>query len=118
MSGQDNRDVWIKLSVSEEEAAWFARANAMVTPLSDDEVMQLRGTILWMDEYAALIARSLATLAKAIEANPDLAADLAGTLNELRQAAAAALVAMDTIRTLLGRAVFIGHDETEKETLQ
>ena len=118
MSEQDTRDVWIKLTVSEEQAAWFERANAMVTPLSDYEVMQLRGAILWMDECAALIARSLATLAKAIEAKPDLAANLAGTLNELRQAAEAAIVAMDTIRALLGRAVFIGHDETDNETLQ
>jgi hypothetical protein len=111
------RDVWIKLSLTEEEAARFEDRTAMVVALSDEDMVHLRSNIIGISDFLGFTLKGLKTL-KQIHENATTTKDkqTAKTLDMLLEPADVAVELHDNTRELLGRAVFVGPDR--KEVLQ
>jgi len=113
------RYVFIKLSMSEEEAAGFEGHTAMIVLLLDKEIMQLRDNINAVDGFLRLVCRQLRTLKEILEGQDDpgkIIAQIKSTLEMLLEPAAMAADMHDHSRRLLARAYFVGPQG--KETMQ
>lgn len=110
------REVLIKLQLSEEEAALFEGRTAMIVPLSDKEVVQLREDINGVDRFLQFTQKCLRTLEQVLESPGERRGQIERTLEQMAGPAGSAGEIHDHTRTLLGRAVFVGPDE--ERTLQ
>ena len=108
------RDVVIRLSLTEAEAAMFEGRNAMFVPLSDTEAERLWNTVNGVDHFLKSAAKGLAVLKDLLETTGDkdgrIGHALVGLLGPVRDA----IALHDETRQLLGRAVFVGGDDPEK----
>jgi hypothetical protein len=111
------RDVWIKLNLTEEEAAHFEGRTAMVVALNDEELVNLRSNIIGISDFLGFTLKGLRTL-KQVHENATTTKDkqIAKTLDMLLEPADVAVELHNNTRKLLGRAVFVGPDR--KEVLQ
>ena len=106
------RDVILKLSLPVEKAAAFESANAMVTPLTDAEVAELREAIIGVDDFLSPVVAFAMSLARSAEAlDGEDAEQVRKGAAELAEAARLAAARQDRTRELLGRAVFVGSDD-------
>lgn len=115
-----NREVILKLELSAEEAAQFENRNAMVVPLADAEVHELRRFFIGISDFLRFNAKCLATLGQVVETRGDAAQqveEIAKTLRQLIDPARVSAELHDRSRELLGRAVFVGPVE-RKDKLQ
>lgn len=110
------RNVIIRLDMSEEEAAGFEGRTAMIVPLLDKEIEQLRAGINAVDDFLLLVRRQLRTLRKILEGQDDADSKIAKTLDMMLEPAGHAVELHDHSRRLLARAFFVGPQN--KETLQ
>lgn len=110
------RDVWIKLSLTEQEAAHFEGRTAMVVGLNDEELVNLRSNIIGISDFLAFTLKGLRTLKQVHEKATTKNKQIAKTLDMLLEPAATAVDLHDATREMLGRAVFVGPDR--KEVLQ
>lgn len=108
------RDVWIKLTLSEEEAAMFEGRTAMVVALSDEELIRLRNWINGVDSFLRFLLKGLRTMRQAIEGKKEADGQIARTLDQLREPAKTSAELHDAARQLLGRAVFVSHNAERK----
>ena len=110
------RSVIIRLDMSEEEAAGFEGRTAMIVPLLDKEIEQLRDNINAVDDFLLLVRRQLRTLREILEGQDDAESKIAKTLDMMLEPAGHAAELHDHSRRLLARAFFVGPQS--KETLQ
>lgn len=110
------RDVIIKLSLDEEEAARFEGRMAMVLAVSEEEAAILRANIIAVHDFLKLVRRGTATLRQILETRSTMEPDIARTLDMLIEPAATADELHDLTRDCLGRATFIGAEH--KGTVQ
>ncbi len=106
------RDLILKLTLSEEKAAAFEGGNAMVTPLSEAEVEELRRNILSVESYfGPVLSFFLSMDETAASVEDEEAESIRGALAEFAETTRAAAAMHDRSRELLGRAVFVGSDK-------
>lgn len=113
-----NRDVLIRLPLTEEEAAMFEGRWAMVVPLSEQETIEFGAIMNTTQETLQKVAQALATLQTVLETKgskePDIQKTLGMWLGPVRQNEAL----MDRARQLLGRAKFVAGSEDGKGLIQ
>lgn len=113
-----NRDVLIRLPLTEEEAAMFEGRWAMVVPLSEQETIEFGAIMNTTHETLQKVAQALATLQTVLETKgskePDIQKTLGMWLGPVRQNEAL----MDRARQLLGRAKFVAASEQGKGRTQ
>lgn len=102
------RQMVLILSLTPEEEALFQGRPAMVVALNDSEKEVLRNNIGGLISYLRFNQTCLATLQQVLESTGDKERQIEKTLAMMREPANAATVLIDTVRLLLGRAVFVG----------
>ncbi len=110
------RNVIIRLDMSEEEVAGFEGRTAMIVPLLDKEIEQLRDNINAVDDFLLLARRQLRLLREIMEGARDTNGKIAKTLDMMLEPAGHAVELHDHSRRLLARAFFVGPQN--KETMQ
>lgn len=109
------RDILIRIRLPEGQAAMFEGQNAMVVPLSDAEVVELRDKMILSHEGMTKLAGALSTLSTVLEtkgsAEPEIRKLIGLWLEPSRLIAAN----LERMRELLGRATFVGGENKGKE---
>jgi hypothetical protein len=111
------RDLILKVSMSDEEAALYEGRDAMVVLLSEAEVAALRGNVIGVHEFLIFNLKCLSTLQQVLESTGDREGQIAKTLQNLLEPARVAADLQDNVRELLGRAIFVGPKQ-ERRVLQ
>ena len=104
----NKRDVIIRLTLTEEEAAMFEGRWAMVTPLSEEEAVEVRAILNTTQETLRKIGQALSTLMAVLETRQSKEPDIQKTLQMWIDPTRRNEALMDRARELLGRAKFVG----------
>ena len=109
------RDILIRLPLTEDEAAKFEGRNAMVVPLADTEVGELRDKIILSHDGMTKLAMAIATLAEVLETKGNSAPEIRKLLEQWQEPSRLLASNLDRVRELLGRAKFVGGPDDCKE---
>ncbi len=100
-------ELQFRINLTEAEAALFEGRMTSITPLSMLEAEELRKAIHFMDDFGKLTQKAFSTLSQVLESHGDPEAQIRKTLAMLREPAMGNVQAVDRLRILLGRAVFV-----------
>jgi len=111
------RQMVLILTLSPEEQALWDGRSAMVVALYDAETEVLWGNVNGIDNYLRFTARCLITLQQVLESTGDKEEQIRRTLAMMLDPTRVAVELSDSVRQLLGRAVFVG-PQTRKGPVQ
>lgn len=111
------RDLILRVSMSEEEAALYEGRDAMVVPLSERETEILGGNVIGVADFLAFNLKCLSALQQVFESVGDKEAAIAKTLHMLMEPAKVSVELQSSTREPLGRAVFVG-PQTKRGKIQ
>ncbi len=109
------RTVWIKFTVSDEQAAILESPTGVLMgiPMMTAEVVPFGVKVNKLAEAIGLFRRSLATLRQSLEGGGDKDGQIGKTLDQMLPPVADAEIILDELRVLIGSAVFVGHEDTK-----
>ena len=113
-----HRDVLIRLSLSEDEAAMFEGRWAMIVPLSEDETGDLRAILNTPHDTLRKIVQALSTLGVVLDTRGSKEPDVRRVLDQWLEPTRQNEALMGRARELGGRAKFVGGPEDGMDRLQ
>lgn len=113
------RDVYLKLTMSDEEAAMFEGRWSMVVPLTEAELHELRDLIHESAKFGAVVRKTVSTLSQVLERDGDAEGHIRKTLAMLLEPSDKIKTVHERMFELLGRARFAaGEGNDERGPLQ
>ncbi len=101
------RDVFLKLTMPDEEAAMFEGRWSMVVPLTEAELHELRDLMHNSAQFGVVVREVVATLSQVLESGGDAEGHIRKTLAMLLEPSDQIKAVHERMFELLGRAVFV-----------